>query len=450
MNFPEAFIHRMQNQLGHEADEFFASLTTPSPTSIRLHHLKGTAPFELNDRVLWCDDGYYLAQRPSFHLDPHWHGGAYYVQEASSMILDAVIKQLPLHDEPKTWLDLCAAPGGKTGILARHMDPHDVLIANELISQRRSVLFENLIKGGFPNTFISGERSENIPANLADIILLDAPCSGEGMMRKEPEAIRQWNEGLVSSCSVLQKQIIQDAIRILKPGGWLIYSTCSYSPDENIENAIQISSLNSMENQPLQFPDTWNIVTIEQEGVLGYQLYPHRVRGEGLFIAAFKKDDEGSAGFTREKKSKNYFQALPASLEDTIDEPALWVHELIDNALYMITRDAEEKATEIRTRFPKAGLITQAGEFKGKDFVPHHFLAMSGLARHSSEKIEIDKEQALDFLERKSLQLHDALHGWNLLVYAGTILGWAKQTSQGFKNHYPMNWRLRQRNSSNS
>src|SRR5688572_27740112 len=213
---PAEFIERMKKQLGEEAELFFNALSTPAPTSIRLHHLKGRTSFTNTTKVPWCSEGLYLDIRPPFHLDPHWHAGAYYVQEASSMILDHVIKQLHLDVRPKIWLDTCAAPGGKTGILAKHLKPADVLVANEIIPQRRSVLRENLYKGGYLNTFISGEQASVFSEPFADVILIDAPCAGEGMMRKEPEAIRQWSPSLVQECSLMQQRIVADTVRALQ------------------------------------------------------------------------------------------------------------------------------------------------------------------------------------------------------------------------------------------
>src|SRR5688500_17346969 len=284
MNLPEAFVHRMQLQLGAEAEAFFDALNATPPTSIRLHHLKGKTSFVDLEPVPWCDTGYYLDNRPHFHLDPHWHAGAYYVQEASSMILDHVIKQLHLDVRPKIWLDTCAAPGGKTGILAKHLKPADVLVANEIIPQRRSVLRENLYKGGYLNTFISGEQASVFSEPFADEILIDAPCAGEGMMRKEPEAIRQWSPSLVQECSLMQQRIVADTVRALQPNGYLIYSTCSYSPDENFENVRRFAESHSLSSLSLEFPAEWKITVLENDGYFGYQLYPHKVKGEGLFI----------------------------------------------------------------------------------------------------------------------------------------------------------------------
>jgi len=444
--FPEGFVERMQVQLGSEADAFLEALNKPSPTSLRLHHKKGRSSFALNESVLWCEDGYYLETRPSFHLDPHWHGGAYYVQEASSMILDAVVKQIPMDDQPKIWLDLCAAPGGKTGILAKHLGVGDVLIANEVVSQRKSVLYENLVKGGYLNTFITGEKSSSFPEAFADIILIDAPCAGEGMMRKEPEAIHQWSASLVHSCSLLQKEIVRDAVNTLKPGGRLIYSTCSYSPDENINNASYFLSHYPLECKHLSFPPHWQISEIQKENAIGYQLFPHKVKGEGLFISVFQKKGNPIAETSLSKKQKRVFENIETSYEKYLEHPTTYVMARAHDGLSLINVAAESKATEVRMKLPKAELIGKFGVQKGKDFIPAHFMAMSGLQSKDVITIELDLRQALDYLERKTpLLANDSANGWHQAMYEGSSLGWLKNTQQGWKNYYPMNWRLRNR-----
>ena len=444
-NWPKEFVLRMQQQLGSEADAFFQALSEPSPTSIRLHHQKGKAGCELNERVKWCDNGYYLESRPSFYLDPHWHGGAYYVQEASSMILDALLKQLPLSTDPKIWLDLCAAPGGKTGILAKHLGKGDVLIANEVVSQRKSVLYENLVKGGFLNTFISGERTSNFPENFADIILIDAPCAGEGMMRKEPEAVNQWSEGLVRSCSMLQKEIVRDAVNTLNPGGWLIYSTCSYSPDENMENADFFLHRHDLGNIQFEFPEEWNITELKKGTSTGYQLFPHQVKGEGLFFAVFQKKGIAEATIIHSKKQPILFQPLNNKTEGYLRESNKYLFETTNDGIAVIHAAAELPARQVRLNLPKAELIGRIGEQKGKDFVPDHFLAMSRIQNNDIPELHFDLSQALDYLERKVPPSADQTLGWHIAMYEGSHLGWLKNTQQGWKNYYPMNWRLRNR-----
>ena len=444
---PQDFIQRMKSQLGNDADAFFKSLEQPSPTSIRLHHIKGRSPYVLDENIPWCSNGFYLRSRPSFHLDPHWHGGAYYVQEASSMILDHIIRQLGLDHTPRTWLDLCAAPGGKTGILASHLGPHDVLIANEVVGQRRSILKENLVKAGYLNTIISGEPSSTFSEPIADIILIDAPCAGEGMMRKEPEAIRQWSSSLVNSCSVMQRQIVQDAARGLKKEGYLLYSTCSYSQEENIQNISHFIQSHGLHPVNIPFPIDWGIEEIQDGLAVGYQLYPHKVRGEGLFIAVLQKlNEEEKYSSRKTKKPFRSFEPLPAVISDYVRAPASLMVRKNYLPMECITVEAEEKANEVLMHLPRAMLIADAGELKGKDYVPSHVMAMSGIQAEHYEVLTLDLTQALDYLERNTNSLPEMTSpGWYLVQYERTILGWLKLTQQGWKNHFPMNWRLRDR-----
>ena len=444
--FPPDFVTRMTKQLGSEAEEFFDALTEVPPTSIRLNHKKGESLFQNTERVPWCEEGYYLDSRPAFHLDPLWHGGAYYVQEASSMILDAVLKQLMMDHAPRTWLDMCAAPGGKTGILAKHMGPQDILVANEVVSQRRTVLWENLYKGGYSNTFITGEQPSSFREPIADIMLIDAPCAGEGMMRKEPEAVRQWSPLLVRECALLQHRIVQDSIKALKPGGLFIYSTCSYSRQENIENVSAFIREFSLTSLPLSFPAEWNIAVVQHEDAIGYQLYPHRVKGEGLFISVLQRQTYESANQPRLKKHNSTFSPLPSWLEEHMVEPHLWRVRKESPAHSFIHFAVEEKAIDFLAKFPKAELLAEAGQLKGKDFIPAHFLTMANLYPPDQKKIVLDHPLSLDYLERNTNTLPLIKDfGWYLICYHNTCLGWAKYTPQGWKNHYPLHWRLRSR-----
>ncbi len=446
MQLPEVFIKRMREQVGDEADLFFESLTKSPPTSIRLHHQKGQSDFHFSGKVPWCQNGYYLEERPSFFLDPHWHGGAYYVQEASSMILDYVVAQLPLKQEAKIWVDMCAAPGGKTGILASHLGEGDVLVANEVVGSRRSVLWENLTKAGFINTFIAGESIAAFQEQFADVMLVDAPCAGEGMMRKDPEAIAQWNETLVSNCSILQKQIVERAASALNPGGYLIYSTCSYSLEENIQNITHFIDQFQLESFAIDFPDDWGITSIEDDAAVGYQLYPHKLTGEGLFIAVLKNNAEAVTSYKKPKKPHRIFEPVPDWLSPHLANPEnLAVHKnSAQNEI--VTLNAVEKANELLLYLPKASVILCAGELKGRDFVPSQSLATSGLSAAHYKTITVDLSTALDYLERNANTLPIVYSkGWYLIEYNGTKMGWAKWTGQGWKNHYPMNWRLRDR-----
>ncbi len=443
---PQEFIKRMQQQLGNEAEDFFASLSAPPPTSIRLNHVKGQTSFTNLENIPWCEEGYYLSSRPFFQMDPHWHGGAYYVQEASSMILDYVVSQINDIKHPKIWLDTCAAPGGKTGILAKHLGPCDVLVANEVVPSRRAILRENLYKAGYLNTFITSEQATSFHTPFADIILVDAPCSGEGMMRKEPESIRQWSPGLVRECTLMQQRIVDNVIRALLPGGYLIYSTCSYSADENMDNVSRFANNFPLKTVLIDFPEEWNITKIETGSAVGYQLFPHKVKGEGLFISVMQNISNEEKQTTKNKKQHSVFSKIPAWLSPHLNDPEHLMMIKGSESGSVVTNAAEEKANEIMRLFPRSELIAETAQMKGKDFIPFHFMSMAGLPAADTPIIELGLELSLDYLERNTVLLPaDQQNHWYLFSYQNTILGWGKHTLKGWKNHYPLNWRLRSR-----
>jgi 16S rRNA C967 or C1407 C5-methylase (RsmB/RsmF family) len=435
----------MQEQLGTEAEAFFNSLSENPVTSIRLNHLKGKASFLNLEKIPWSRFGYYLESRPFFHLDPHWHGGAYYVQEASSMIIDSVLQQLNIEQKPKIWLDVCAAPGGKTGIISQYLQDHDVLIANEIVPQRRTVLYENLYKGGYQNTFVAGEKPSAFNEPFADIILVDAPCAGEGMMRKEDEAINQWSPGLVRECALMQHRILHDVAKALLRGGYMIYSTCSYSHAENIDNVIDLVKSFPFTSLTFNFPEEWNISVIEKGGITGYQLFPHKVKGEGLFFSVLRNDSSDSRQPSKFRKPEKKFNTIAESLKPHVEnhDQLKFIKDSLHHSF--IRAEAEEKGMEVLSRFPRAELIAEAGQIKGKDYIPSHFLPMANL-HVAIETIELSLDQSLDYLERNTRFLPvNKPPGWYLITFQGTLLGWVKNTVQGWKNHYPLNWRLRNR-----
>ena len=239
ISLPPAFTERMQQLLGNESETFFQALVSESPTSIRLNPEKTVntdLPFSelLSRQVPWCSNGYYLKERPSFTSDPLLHGGAYYVQEASSMFLQVVLQQIT-EDTPLRVLDLCAAPGGKSTLLANNLPKDSLLVSNEVIKSRASILKENIIKWGYDHIVVTNSDPNRFTGmkGAFDMILVDAPCSGEGMFRKDEKAITEWSENNLRLCEERQKRILSDVWDALAPGGYLVYSTCTYNPGEN-------------------------------------------------------------------------------------------------------------------------------------------------------------------------------------------------------------------------
>ncbi|HRE96113.1 MAG TPA: RsmB/NOP family class I SAM-dependent RNA methyltransferase, partial [Flavobacteriales bacterium] len=267
------------------------ALQETPPVSIRIHPLKKFFP-ENEKQVSWCSLGYYLSERPVFTRDPLFHAGCYYPQEASSMFLYHVLSEI-LPENPVRILDLCAAPGGKTTLAATLLRENDLLIANEIERPRCSVLRENVLKYGDPRVYVTNNAPENFSAleGFFDIIIVDAPCSGEGMIRKDPRALEEWSETNVRTCTVRQHDILQKIWPALKEGGVLVYSTCTYNTDENEKQIENWISNHSAENIELNVPDEWNITKTKAGDVSCYRFFPHKTRGEGFFLSALRKTE---------------------------------------------------------------------------------------------------------------------------------------------------------------
>src|SRR5687768_8055824 len=235
--FPQAFKKREQAHLGNQWDDFVNAHLQPSPISIRLN------PHKLSSETLlpsipWTQYGKYLNDRPSFTLDPTFHGGKYYVQEASSMFLEQAFNQTTETTAPLDILDLCAAPGGKSTHLLSLMNQDSLLVSNEVIQSRAAILSENIQKWGYCNVAVTNNDPKDFQrlAGFFDVVVVDAPCSGEGLFRKDPTASKEWSEDAVALCSKRQQRILNDVWPALKTGGVLIYSTCTYNEMENEEN----------------------------------------------------------------------------------------------------------------------------------------------------------------------------------------------------------------------
>ncbi|MDX1666694.1 MAG: RsmB/NOP family class I SAM-dependent RNA methyltransferase, partial [Saprospiraceae bacterium] len=275
MPLPEAFLQRTRQQLGDEFEAFVRALDGPPPVSIRLHPRKKFSLPENTGKVKWCPGGLYLPERPVFTLDPHFHAGAYYVQEASSMFLSEAVRQWIDLSQPLRVLDLCAAPGGKTTLLNSLLPEGSLLLSNETIASRFRILKENATRWGYANTCLS----QADPAALSeidgffDLVVVDAPCSGEGLFRKDRNARQEWSEELVDFCAGRQKRILTDALGLLAPGGTLVYCTCTYSREENEDNAHWLCEEMDLIPRKMTLSSEWGI----EEQTYGYQLYPHRL-----------------------------------------------------------------------------------------------------------------------------------------------------------------------------
>ena len=326
MALPIDFITRTRALLGNEFDSFEAALQADVPVSIRINEKKGTpAPSTAGapcERVAWCETGYYLPERLSFTFDPLFHAGAYYVQEASSMFLEQAIRS---HVKtPVRCLDLCAAPGGKSTHLAACLPEGSLLVSNEVIRSRSHILAENIAKWGNPNCIVTNNDPKEIGCltHFFDVIVADVPCSGEGMFRKDTDSTGEWSVANVELCAGRGRRIIHDVWNALKPGGLLIYSTCTYNMEEDEENIHYITEELGAEALSIPVKDEWQITGPLKYDHPVYRFFPHKTKGEGFFLAALRKAD----GETEEIRFKNRIkrkgkQFLPSRKQP---EPICW------------------------------------------------------------------------------------------------------------------------------
>ncbi|WP_291581969.1 rRNA cytosine-C5-methyltransferase [Bacteroides sp.] len=489
MNLPVSFIDYTRALLGNEEyEKLSVALGQEPPVSIRLNQLKiesgklkvaiqpdSTANSQLSTlnsqlkQVPWCKEGYYLDQRLTFTFDPLFHAGCYYVQEASSMFVGQVLQQY-LSKDPVVMLDLCAAPGGKSTHACSLLPVGSLLVANEVIRNRSQVLAENLTKWGYPAVVVTN----NDPADFSrlgsffDVILTDVPCSGEGMFRKDPRAIEEWSPHNVEICWQRQRRIIADIWQCLKPGGILIYSTCTYNTKEDEENVRWICDELGAEALPLAIPSEWNIIGSLLAGTdfPVYRFLPHKIKGEGFFLAALRKPKAGkemcgaasSESFANGKAARKKASAMRgkvapvpigkeqlAMAKSWLAVPEAYELSVNGNTIAAFPKDyADELATlQQFLRIVQAGITV--GEVKGKDLIPDHALAMSrALQAGVFFTEEIDYEQAIAYLRKEAISLSEtAPRGYVLLTYRSTPLGFVKNIGNRANNLYPQEWRIR-------
>lgn len=445
MNLPEKFSGNLKNILGDTYGEFEKALETESPVSIRFNPAKPFKPsFAISGSVPWATQGYYLENRPVFTLDPAFHAGAYYVQEASSMVIEHLLKNYAPVGHPLKVLDLCAAPGGKTTHLASLLSADDLLVANEVIKSRVGILKENLMKWGFPNVIIANQDPETFAdlEGFFDIVLVDAPCSGEGMFRKTPEAVNEWSEENVMMCSARQKRIVSAAAMLVAPGGLLIYSTCTYNASENQENAQWLTRTLDFEPLEIEVPDEWGIVQARP----GLQFFPHRVKGEGFYVAAFRNKSLDE----RYVKGKPNIPRLPRKQTEQL---APWIRSedyanfdyflKNDGVIVAIKQSLLNETGSVLRALQKRSSGLELGHFKGNDFIPSHALALSGMISESIPRIELPEREALLYLKKEAFELPEHPNGWALITYQNLPLGWVKVIGNRVNNYLPVEWRIR-------
>lgn len=448
MALPIDFITRTRALLGDEYEKLEAALQADVPVSIRINPKKGTKTPETS-RVSWSETGYYLPERLSFTFDPLFHAGAYYVQEASSMFLEQAIRTFV--SEPVKCLDLCAAPGGKSTHLLSTLPEGSLLVSNEVIRSRSNILAENITKWGNPNNIVTNNDPEEIGrlTHLFDVIVTDVPCSGEGMFRKDTDSTGEWSVANVNLCASRQRRIIHDIWDALKPGGLLIYSTCTYNTEEDEDNIHYILEELGAEALTIPVKEEWQIAGALRYDHPVYRFFPHKTKGEGFFLAALRK----APGDTNEIRPKNKNKkekgkaspAVPSQVNNWIEEIDKFRFELINDTIQAIPSAHYEtwQLLAAQLRIVTAGI--RIGELKGKDILPAHSLALStALNREAFTSVEISWEDAVKYLKKEVLLLpEDTKKGYVLVCYNGFPLGFVKHLGNRANNLYPQEWRIR-------
>ena len=440
------FTEYTKNLFGEERfARFMDGLDDEPVVSIRINPRKRVAD-PIGEPVKWASDAFYLTSRPSFTADPLFHAGCYYVQEASSMFLEQVFKQYV--DTPVRVLDLCAAPGGKSTHTLSLLPEGSLFVANEPLPQRASILAENIIKWGVPATMVT----RNEPADFTpfkeffDIIIVDAPCSGEGMFRKDARAVAMWSTANVKTCVARQRAILTDIWESLRPGGLLVYSTCTFNAHEDEEMTAWIRDELGAEPLPVKTAPEWGVTgNLTEDNAPVYRFIPGHTRGEGFFLALLRKDGDAPAAQPRPQRSR------PTPLPKGCDSAKKWMSATEEytftmngDTLTALPTMHKPAMDALQSRLKVLHCGVPVATVKNNKLLPQHPLAMSAaLNRDAFPQVELTCEQALAYLHREALSLPDAPMGIILFTYKDTPLGFAKNVGNRVNNLYPAEWRIR-------
>lgn len=439
LQFPDLFEERTREILGDEFELLKHALNEPTPVSIRLN--SRMTDYQPSDKcVPWSSKGFYLGSRPLFTADPLFHAGAYYVQEASSMFVEELVRQLAPHSLQA--LDLCAAPGGKSTLLSEILPAQALLVSNEIVRSRSQILAENLIKWGNPSIVVSNNAPgdfQKLPS-FFDLMVVDAPCSGEGMFRKDPAAISEWSIANVRNCAIRQKQVLTDAWDSLQTGGVLIYSTCTYNREENEETVRFVCDELGAELLPADISRFQGIV----DSGYGYRFYPHRIKGEGFFVAALRKT--APAPFSNRPKADLRKNKLKESIYMKSNLISADNFSIFDDGEHLFALPAHLVNEMLHLRDKLNCLVNgvQLATRKGKDLIPAHQLALSKiLNKETVSTCEVDYTNAINYLRKEAIFLSDSPAGYILICYNNQALGWVKNLGNRSNNLYPQHWRIR-------
>ena len=437
---PPAFADRMCAQLGEEAEAYFAALELPYLRGLRLNPEKPVSDAALEavggveGPVPWYPAlGRYLHQDSLAGSDPLHEAGAYYLQEPSAM---APVSALAPHPGERV-LDLCAAPGGKSTQIAAALAGEGLLVCNEPVPSRAKILSRNIERMGIPNALVVSAQPEALAARWAcafDAVLVDAPCSGEGMFRRHPETRAEWTPAAPAGCAERQRRILGYAATMLRPGGRLVYSTCTLSPEENEETVRWfLREHPDFSAQPFSLSGDYGTLDAP-EGML--RLYPHRIRGEGHFLACLRRAGDAPPADLLRPAAERLSPPAPA-MRAAYEAFAGHLCGLppANAQLGDVLLFAPDLPPLDGVRVLRAGV--QLGSMKGKVFAPDHALAMVLSPACGLPSLVLNREEALRYQSGEALPAPEGMSGWALAVYEGLVLGFGKVSGGQFKNHYP-------------
>lgn len=444
VELPEEFLKRMERELKEEFPDFLKSYHRERTYGLRVNSLKldrqvlcAVVGFHLSS-VEWCDTGFYYESEEHPGKHPLHEAGLYYIQEPSAM---AVVEML-MPKPGERVLDLCAAPGGKTSHIGAKLDNTGFLLSNEIHPQRAKILSQNVERMGLRNTVVTNETPERLSSyfpEFFDRIVVDAPCSGEGMFRKDENARAEWSVENVAMCAARQKMILESAHQMLCPGGCLVYSTCTFSPEED-EEVVEAFLEKHKEYLPLEraVPESFTACRIPG----AYRLYPHRLEGEGHFLAVLKKGEGQTEHRPLPSVKALKDKKILADYETFRKEIGLVSfgenYILFGDQLYLMP---EAMTTVKGLKIERPGL--HLGTIKKNRFEPSHALAMTLQENEVTNTIHFssDSEQIKAYLRGESISLQNCdnppRNGWCLVLVDGYSIGWGKVNNGALKNHYP-------------
>ena len=443
---PIAFTERMRKQLGaEEAEHLFAALDTTSPVAVRLNPAKcgEEGVWSEGEAIAWSQNGRRLKERPSFTLDTAFHAGAYYVQEAASQFIDHIIAGEEL--QGKRVLDMCAAPGGKTTIYSTAVGVDGLVVANEYVRSRANILADNVRKWGYGNVLVTN----NAPEHLAqfegwfDVVAVDAPCSGEGMFRKEEVARTDWSEEAVKMCAARQMSIVREAWQSLRDGGLFIYSTCTFNEDED-EGLLSafVEEMGDLftPSQAIEIDENWGVVRGEVGVFQTFRFFPHKTDSEGLFVAVARKAEPTTARTpkARKKVMQEVDKTARKELSHWLKESDNYTFAEVGDTIYAY-RTEQFKAVQALSESLTAiySGVAMGQIFKGKLKPDWALSQYVGLERASVAVEEVDEARALDYLRKKDIAVGNMTEGINLVTHNGRALGFVKRVGMRCNNLYP-------------